>query len=84
MHSKIDPRKLPGRYVVKECGDGEFYWHAYLGDERVNGGISDDYVRAVADAKRAIIQARDQLFIEMHYYDVETQSWVKKGELPPL
>jgi hypothetical protein len=82
--TETHPRKLPGRYVVKPLSDDEFYWHAYLGDSRVNGGIATDYVLAVADARRAIVIARESLLTEFYYWDVETCTWVRKGELPPL
>lgn len=87
MHVKISddhPNRLPGRYVVKALDSGEFYWHAYLDDKRVNGGLAVTYVEAVRAAKAAIQSARFSLLIEDYYWDIETHGWVRKGELPPL
>jgi len=77
----VDPRHEfgPGRYVIK---DG--YWHAYIGDQRVNGGICSDYLDGAERATRAIALARNQMLHEQFYWDAETCDWVRKGELPPV
>lgn len=76
-----DPRKLVGRYVVQEFGDGEFYWHAYLGDDRVNGGLCTEHLDGVRAAKNAITIARANLLRDDYFWDMETHSWLPKSEL---
>jgi hypothetical protein len=76
-----------GRYRVKELDDELVawgYWHAYLGDRRVNGGVCDDYTDGVHCAMQAIERAREQWLRDYFYWDHETCQWVKKGELPPV
>jgi hypothetical protein len=76
-----------GRYVITEdenAYDWWGYWHAYLGENRVNGGVCDDYTEGAERAMRAIAQAREMLVLEKYYWDSETCLWIKKGELPPV
>lgn len=80
-------RNLPGRYNISSLdGDSEwrYYWHAFLGDDRVNGGVGKNYDDAVDKAKRAISIARYDMLTGDHYFDTETATWVLKGELPPV
>ncbi len=87
MSGKIDLQSPPGRYVIKpvEGIDGwPFYWHAYIGDVRVNGGLAQEYLEAVREAKRIISLTRRRDFLENHYFDEETGHWYPKGTLPPV
>jgi hypothetical protein len=79
----------PGRVEVVPCQFG-WYWHAYVGDQRVNGGLCELGEREAArDARFAISTYRDSLifaerraFLRDHYWDTETQQWLKHGEVP--
>ncbi len=87
MSGEVDFQSAPGRYVIKpvEGIDGwPFYWHAYIGDTRVNGGLAQDYLGAVQESKRVISLTRRRDFLETHYLDEETARWFKKGTLPPV
>lgn len=79
-----DPRAVPGRYTIRPIDDCEwrFYWNAFLGDERVNGGVCSDCTDGSRRALRAITEAREALLKDAFYWDVETFTWVPKGELP--
>ncbi len=81
-----DLRADPGRYDIREIADCEwkFYWHAFVGELRVNGGVCKDYSQGARRAVRAIACARESALREGYYWDVETCAWVKKGELPPV
>jgi hypothetical protein len=76
----------PGRYVVNEIEDDEWwgYWHAWVGELRVNGGLCNDYTQGSARARRAIEAHRSSLLWTDYYWDVETREWYRKGTLPPL
>jgi hypothetical protein len=84
-------RELPGRIEVVRCDLG-WYWHAYVGDKRVNGGLCEvSSQQASYDARWAITCYRSseymnvrQEFMRSHYWDDETEQWIKHGELPPL
>lgn len=78
---KADPRKLAGRYVITELDDDQYYWHAFLGDERVNGGLCEDYLDGVGEAKRSIAVARANLMRDAYFWDAETFSWLPKADL---
>ncbi len=87
MSGEVDLQTAPGRYVIKETEgiDGwPYYWHAYIGDVRVNGGIAQSYDGAAIEAKRVIALSRRRDFLENHYYDDETGRWLRKGTLPPV
>jgi hypothetical protein len=73
----------PGRVVIKPNALG-FYWHAFVGDERINGGLCDDYTEAQVEAKRAIAIWRKRDWMDNYYFDAETQKWYRKGTLPPV
>ena len=49
-------RQLGYRAEITPLGDGQFYWHAWLGDTRVNGGLSESWLAASEDSTRAILQ----------------------------
>lgn len=76
-----DPRKLVGRYVVQPLDDGDFYWHAYLGDTRVNGGLCKSRLGGIGAAKGAIVVARANLLRDDYFWDMETHAWLPKSEL---
>lgn len=84
----MDPRyRAPGRYVIREFDDPLVawgYWHAYLDNVRVNGGVCNNYTDGVFNAKMYIARAREQWLREHYYWDDETCTWVKHGELPPM
>lgn len=87
LRAPVAVRYLPhltGRYDIQPLGDGEWYWHAYLGDEHVNGGLCTDYTEGVHSAKRAVEAARGERLHREYYWDVETGEWVKKGDLPTV
>lgn len=84
MHSEVEPYRLAGKYVINDLEQGGFYWHAYLGEERINGGLCETYTECVHTAKRAIMKARQHILHEEFYWDVETREWVRKGELPTV
>lgn len=76
----------PGRVEVHDIeGDPEYngYWEAFVGDVRINGGVCIDYTDGSKRGQRAIEVYRRQEFHRTHYWDVETGTWVRKGELPP-
>lgn len=75
----------PGRYDVQEIeGDPEWwgYWHAFVGDVRVNGGVCTNFTDGAKRARRAIEAYRKAAFRRDHYWDVETGQWVKNGQWP--
>lgn len=87
MGSKTDLRKVKGRVdVVPLENDREwrFYWHAFLGDTRVNGGVCHDLTDGHQHARRAIAIARAEMLRKDHYWDEETFRWIRKGEYPPV
>ena len=43
-------RELGYRKVLTRLDDGQYYWHLFCGDERVNGGLSPTREDALADA----------------------------------
>lgn len=76
----------PGRVVVCPIDDFEWpwYWHAYVGDERINGGVCKAQWLGTVRGRDAIAVWRRRQFIERHYWDVETQEYYMKGTLPPV
>lgn len=42
------------RKVLRRLDDGQFYWHLFRGEERINGGLSPSREDALADAGFAI------------------------------
>jgi len=75
-----DPRKLPGRYTVSPPGsDPEWpcYWDAYLGEERVNGGVCKDAADGAERALSAIWRAREELLSDSYHWDAEKFAWVR-------
>jgi hypothetical protein len=85
----MDPRNEfgPGLYVIREVDDDLVawgYWHAYLGEVRVNGGVCEDYTDGVERSLQAIARAREQMLRERFYWDAETCLWIRKGSLPPV
>lgn len=84
---RADLRRVPGRYEVKPLDDDRewhFYWHAFLGDNRINGGVARNYEDGMREATRAIALARHDLLRDEYYWDVEYGDWVRKGDLPPV
>lgn len=81
----MDLQSDPGRIVVREIADEEWpwYWHAFIGDTRVNGGLAHSYFDGHVEGKRAIATCRKKDFYENFYFDQETHAWYRKGELPP-
>ena len=79
----------PGRIEVMPCEFG-WYWHAYVGDDRVNGGLCEvssqqanreaRWAIASYRAREIVRERRD--YLRTHYWDVETGQWVKHGEVP--
>lgn len=58
---------LPPGYRVDlvQCGgddDGEYYWHLWQWNRRVNGGLSEGYVQALQDASLAARRDFNQSF----------------------
>jgi hypothetical protein len=83
----VDLQKDPGRYVIKPVEGIEnwpYYWHAFIGNERINGGLAQDHLQAVQEAKRSIALWRKRDFLANFFFDVETQKWWRKGEIPTL
>ena len=80
-----------GRIDIVPCAFG-WYWHAFVGDTRVNGGLSEvSSHEASRDARWAIDAYRAsstnharRAYLKEHYWDEETQQWMKHGELPAL
>lgn len=86
LPGQVRPPQVPGRYVIIPVDgiDGwPYYWHAYLGDRRINGGLAQDHLMAVQEAKRVIALTRRNEWLQENYFDYETGMWYKKGELPP-
>lgn len=67
----MDPAdEIPGRVDVRRIPDEEwpFYWHAFLGDVRVNGGLAKDRKYAIYLGKNAIAAYRYQIWVETHVW----------------
>ena len=80
----MNSSEQPGRVVVKPMDDAEYpwYWHAFVGELRVNGGVCNDYTHGTLLARGAIAAYRHQVFLDENYWDQETNEWRPKGELP--
>lgn len=77
----------PGRVVIRELeGDPDYthYWHAFIGELRINGGVCNDYTHGMFAGREAIGRYRRQVFLEAYYWDDETHEWYEKGTLPPV
>lgn len=84
MSGEVDYQKEPGRVVVKPLSkDDEWYWHAYIGDERVNGGMVERYEDGMVEGKRAIAIWRKQDWMKNYIFDHESGKWYRRGEDPP-
>jgi hypothetical protein len=62
----------------------DWYWRVRLGDIPINGGLTTGLNRGHTAAESAIHVFEWAEFKEHHYWDVETHSWCRRGELPPL
>lgn len=54
------------RFTVVLLDDGQFYWHLWLKDNRINGGLSTTAHEARQDAERAV---------RMHAYAPVASRW---------
>lgn len=61
------------------CG---WYWRVSLGKLRINGGLCAGLSVGRDRAAEAVYTFEWSEFREKHYWDVETGSWFKRGELP--
>lgn len=86
LRRKVISLAVPGRVVCEPIGDDEWpwYWHAFVGEARVNGGVCLDYRDGLYRGRAAIERWREADFIATHYYDEETCAWYEKGTLPPV
>lgn len=80
LPGEVDFQTEPGRVNVKPLHDEEdnWYWHAYIGDTRINGGMVHSYADGMMEGQRAIGIWRRKDFHENFMFDVETEKWVKK------
>jgi hypothetical protein len=62
----------------------DWYWSVALGTLPINGGLCTGPGRGRSQAESAIHVYEWIEFREQHYWDVETGSWCRRGELPPL
>lgn len=78
-----DYQSEPGRVVCKPLWDEDdnYYWHAFIGDMRVNGGMSPTYADGMIEGKRAIAIWRKKDFYENFMFDVESGKWIAKGSV---
>ena len=83
MSDEVDYQKEPGRVVAKQLNDDDWYWHAYIGDMRVNGGLVHCYADCMAEGQRAISTWRKQDWLKTYIFDYEAGKWYKRGEDPP-
>ena len=83
MSGEVDYQKEPGRVVVKPLADDQWYWHAYIGDVRVNGGMVDQYAEGMSEGQRAIAIFRKQDWMKNYIFDFESGKWYRRGEDPP-
>lgn len=78
----MDMQTAPGRYVIKPLASDDpeyaFYWHAYIGDHRINGGVCTDYTAGAIAAKYAIGQYRRKDLYANYIFDFETGKWERK------
>jgi hypothetical protein len=81
----IDVWPLDGGGFTMESGPtAEWYWRVYLGDVRINGGLCSNLYLGRQQAKHAIYVFEWSEFKDQHYWDSETRSWYRRGELPTL
>ena len=75
------PDAEPGRVVGKAIDDEDwpFYWHAFIGDRRVNGGLCKSQYEGYSAGREAIDKRRRAIFYETHYWDEETADWYPVG-----
>ena len=83
MSETVDFQKEPGRVVVKPITDEWWYWHAYIGDERINGGLVYCYADGMVEGQRAIAIFRKRDWMQNYIFDYEAGKWYKRGEDPP-
>jgi hypothetical protein len=65
---------------IEQLPSGEWYWHLYFRDEKVNGGLSPDKTWAQSDAKTARHSHSRNEWCKGHVWDVETQSWITRSQ----
>lgn len=62
----------------------DWYWRVSLGTLPINGGLTTGPSKGRISATSAIHVFEWIEFREQHYWDVETGSWCRHGELPTL
>jgi hypothetical protein len=62
----------------------DWYWRVSLKGIPINGGLTTGPSTGHNRAQQAIYVFEWSEFREKHYWDVETGSWCKRGELPAL
>ena len=75
---------LDRAYEMEYGPSADWYWRVELGKTRINGGLCYGASSGRSAADRAIYMYEWQEFKELNYWDSETCSWVRRGELPPL
>lgn len=75
---RVDVRRL--KFRDPEWG---FYWDAYIGDERINGGVCTDLESGYKAGGMAITHARKTAWFEQNLWDVETGKWLDKKTRQP-
>ena len=76
----------PGHVTITDTDDEEYpyYWHAFIGDTRVNGGICKERSDGFKLGQDAIWTRRRALFYETHFWDEETADWYPNGTIVDL
>ena len=81
---RIDIFPLSQAYEMEYGPSCDWYWRVELGDIRINGGLTYGVSSGREAVDRAIYMYEWQEFKEENYWDSETCSWVRRGDLPPL